>query len=148
MRLLMAALLLSATAAHAGPRKFSMTWDEHGPGKKGFKTVKSTYVVDGTKLHYETTYDGPEPDKPRNKPRKLDVVIKNEADVDKWFAALDKIPATPTKALDPKKLGSTACITIGTKKRCETFEEDAKSPGYKSIEELTIALLDNVPSVE
>lgn len=148
MRLTFLLLLAFATIAHAAPRRFTIAWDEHGITEKGEVSGKTTFRVVGAKLHYEMTYEGPDRDKPSHKPRKLDVVIKNRAAVDKGLAALDKIAPTPHKVADPKQTRSTACLTIGTKKRCETYDGPPASPGYKALEKLTEALLENVPSVE
>jgi hypothetical protein len=112
------------------------------------KTVTTVYTVTGTKLHFEFTYVGPDPDKPRNKSQKLDAVIENDLVVDRALPALDKIVVTPTKpAADPAVDDQTGCVTRGKKTRCETARgDDAPTPGYKALTDLTVVLTENVPS--
>ena len=148
-------LVIGTNSLAAPPRKFTLAYDEGGISPKGAVKSKSVFTVDGTKLRYEMTYAGPAADKPENKPRKLDVVIKNEAALDKALAALEAVAVTPDKPIDQKKATwSVACITIGAKKRCESSKTETKdgdgresTPGYSNMEKLAEVLLDNVPPV-
>lgn len=150
-RLCSLAILLAAATANAGPREFTLTWNEHMHRSDGTaKTVKSSYTVKGTKLHYESTYEGPEPDKPRNKNQRVDVELKNDAVVDRALAALDKIAVSKTRGPgDPAMDDQTGCLTRGKHTRCETVRGDEKATkGARALMDLTDTLTENLPRTQ
>src|SRR5258708_6778515 len=73
MRVLITLSALGFSTAHAAPaRSFTLIWNEHAHGTKGEVTATTTFVVSDLTLHFESMYAGPSPDKPSNRPQKLD----------------------------------------------------------------------------
>lgn len=139
-------VILALLPAVALAEAFTLKLHEVSHGSKGTRTIDTTFRVWGTKIFYESTYDGPEPDKPRNKPQKLEGKVGAEKSLAEALRAFDKTAATPASKAAPEIEDVTACISRKGKTRCEYSRGDDKpTPGWKALSAVTQLLFEGVP---
>jgi hypothetical protein len=144
----LAVVSLLALASPALAEDFTVAWHQVTVDEKGTTTADETWVVRGAKITYDFKYDGPQPDKPSNKPRKAEGKVVDAKALAAALAALDKVKVTPESKGDPKQTDYTACITRKKKKRCEFTrgnDKVEKSPGMAQMTAITELLVEGVP---